>query len=311
MPINANFYYKIPKDASYVTLRNQNRMLYANYRIQQNNVQQGCQGVTRLQDGGVADADIIPKLLEGARETTALEIQVDISSAACPVSIPVVIVNPYLTDKIYLALTTSAAAYQAAAAGDWVKVTSTEYAALKTGVTSTTTVGADNTLMAGATQGIVALTSIFANRYNGTSRVAIPTNNYFFAVAFVTNRDNQTGIRIFVNTNSTSTTGYVQQGTALPATTVPSGTVTQYYVLKGQSTATSASNSTSIAAYSPSTVTTTGIQVTTDPVVATNAIDWVNTGGSVPTSSTVLSSNYTGYVVMLQGISASSIQWVT
>lgn len=88
MPVNANFYYKVPKDASYVTLRNQNRMLYANYRIQQNNVQQGCQGVMRLQDGGVADADIIPKLLEGARETTVAEIQLDISSASCPVAAP-------------------------------------------------------------------------------------------------------------------------------------------------------------------------------------------------------------------------------
>lgn len=86
MPVNANFYFKIPKDASYVTLRNQNRMLYANYRIQQNNTQQGCQGVMRLENGGVADADIIPKLLEGARETTAAEIQIDISSASCRIA---------------------------------------------------------------------------------------------------------------------------------------------------------------------------------------------------------------------------------
>jgi len=69
----SNFVYKIPKDASYVTLRNQNRMLYANYQIQQTNVQQGCQIRVALENGGVADADIIPKLLEGARATTVAE----------------------------------------------------------------------------------------------------------------------------------------------------------------------------------------------------------------------------------------------
>ncbi len=67
--------FKIPKDASFVTLRNQNRMIYANYRIQQNNVQQGCQLRVALENGGVADADIIPKLLEGARETTAATLE--------------------------------------------------------------------------------------------------------------------------------------------------------------------------------------------------------------------------------------------
>lgn len=88
MPVQANFIYKVPKDASYVTLRNQNRMLFANYRIQQNNVQQGCQMRVALENGGVADADIIPKLLEGARETTASEIDTIIASEACPVTAP-------------------------------------------------------------------------------------------------------------------------------------------------------------------------------------------------------------------------------
>jgi hypothetical protein len=89
MPLGVNYTYKIPKDASYVTLRNQNRMLYANYRIQQNNVQEGCQGFMRLENGGPADADIIPRLLEGARETTAAEIQEVLNSESCPVAAPV------------------------------------------------------------------------------------------------------------------------------------------------------------------------------------------------------------------------------
>lgn len=101
-----NSTYKIPKDASYVTLRNQNRMLYANYVIQQNNVQQGCQVRAELQNGGVADADIIPKLLEGARETTAAERDAAIASESCPVtivSIPPIIVINYNTDILTFA----------------------------------------------------------------------------------------------------------------------------------------------------------------------------------------------------------------
>jgi hypothetical protein len=63
MSVNVNFTYKTPKDASYITLRNQNRMLYANYIIQRNNMEDGCQIRVALQNGGVADSDIVPKLL--------------------------------------------------------------------------------------------------------------------------------------------------------------------------------------------------------------------------------------------------------
>lgn len=84
MPVQANFVYKIPKDASYVTLRNQNRMLYANYRIQQNNTQSGCQGVMRLENGGPAAADLVPKLVQGAREITEEELLRILASQACP-----------------------------------------------------------------------------------------------------------------------------------------------------------------------------------------------------------------------------------
>jgi hypothetical protein len=82
--MSANFFYKIPKDASYVTLRNQNRMLYANYIIQQNNLEGGCQIRVALENGGVADASIVPKLLEGARETTVEERDRILESQACP-----------------------------------------------------------------------------------------------------------------------------------------------------------------------------------------------------------------------------------
>jgi hypothetical protein len=82
--MSANFIYKIPKDASYVTLRNQNRMLYANYILQQNNVEDGCQLRVALENGEVADGSIVPKLLEGARETTVEERDRILASETCP-----------------------------------------------------------------------------------------------------------------------------------------------------------------------------------------------------------------------------------
>ena len=69
-----------------MTLRNQNRMLYANYSIQQSNVEGGCQIRVALQNGGVADADLVPKLLEGARETTVEERDRILATQACPVA---------------------------------------------------------------------------------------------------------------------------------------------------------------------------------------------------------------------------------
>ncbi len=89
-----NFINKTPKDASYVTLRNQNRMLYANYIIQQKNVNDRCQIRVALQNGGVSDADILPKLLEGARETTVEERDRILAGGTCLQSIPEPVVIP-------------------------------------------------------------------------------------------------------------------------------------------------------------------------------------------------------------------------
>jgi len=82
-----------------VTLRNQNRMLYANYIIQQNTLDEGCQLRMGLQNGRVADSDLVPKLLEGARETTGEERDRILASESCPIPpqptpTPVVIPGP-------------------------------------------------------------------------------------------------------------------------------------------------------------------------------------------------------------------------
>lgn len=224
--------------------------------------------------------------------------------------------DPYLTDRIYLSLTTSAAAYQAAAIGSWLKITSTEYANLKTTPTGTTTVGATNTVMGqGGYTSIVNKTVFVANTYNGTQVISIPTRSYFYAVSFIYSKNGQTGNRVYINANSSSTTGFVQQGGTLPASDTGSdGTaVVQYYVLKGQSNATSASNAASFAFYDDVQATGTFPNVTGIRQSTLAGIDtkYQNMAGAIPTSSTDINLTVTGAVMGLQGIVASSVQWVT
>ena len=89
-----------PVDSSRLTHIKNNKMIYANYIIQRNNVQQGCQGVMQIENGGVAEGNIICKLLDGARETTTTERDAILASETCPVisSIPVVI--PVVPDVV-------------------------------------------------------------------------------------------------------------------------------------------------------------------------------------------------------------------
>lgn len=70
-------------DASELTQRRQNKTLYANYIVQQENVASGCKLAVGLQNGHVADANIIPKLAEGALETSLAERALILANGAC------------------------------------------------------------------------------------------------------------------------------------------------------------------------------------------------------------------------------------
>lgn len=79
-------YYKFPIPSSRLTEIRKNRMLYADYisKIQANN--QGCDtSRTGLEDGLVAPGSIVPDLLDGARNTTAVERDTILASTACPI----------------------------------------------------------------------------------------------------------------------------------------------------------------------------------------------------------------------------------
>lgn len=314
MSVNVNFLYKIPKDASYVTLRNQNRMVYANYRIQQNNVEQGCQGVMRLENGGVADADIITKLLQGARETTAAEIQIDISSAACRVVAPAPApVDPYLSDKIYLSLTTNAENYRNAAVGSWIPVTGTEYTTIQTNVANTLVAGLVSNLLTSIISFGFTFNDFAAATTSSTNTLKIAANNYIYAFAINIAKTVTTPLNaftVYANTSTVSNSGFVQVGNSV----LPSlSKGVNYFVLKAQSSTNGATDgllgitapgnadpnlSQSFHLSQTSGLTGTGFIYRDFATLPINA------------STTLSSSAGTGWTIGIQALTSSSIQWV-
>jgi hypothetical protein len=79
-------------DASELTQRRQNKTLYANYIVQQENVAGGCKLAVGLQNGHVADANIVPNLSNGALDTSLAERALILANGACPLG-PTVIPN--------------------------------------------------------------------------------------------------------------------------------------------------------------------------------------------------------------------------
>lgn len=80
--------------SSYLTQYRKNRVLYANFIIQQQNVLAGAQATMGLENGNVADGSIIPELRTGAVFTTAAERDAILLTSA--VRLPATIPSPPL-----------------------------------------------------------------------------------------------------------------------------------------------------------------------------------------------------------------------
>jgi hypothetical protein len=133
-------------------------------------------------------------------------------------------------DKILDSLTTSAAAYTAASANTWIKITETEYNTMQTKVTGTTLAGAtDATITAiGANTNFTTGGLAFYNQTSATTP-AIPANTYLYAFKMYINAT-ISNMQVYANNNSdTSANGFVAQGGVLPTSTAGYN----YYVLKG------------------------------------------------------------------------------
>jgi hypothetical protein len=302
------------KDASSIILRNQNKTLYANYIIQQTKFQGGCLGRITLESGRTGDYSIVIKLKEGEQLTTLLEQQTDVSANLCPVLSTPSLPDPYLSDQIYLSLTTNQAVYRAAALGAWIPVTSTEYSAIQTSVTNTTLVGATTTLLNNAiSQSLSASASMFISNFKDTTQPAIPANSYIFAAAFQwRDSTSKSDIQLYANTNSAApTTGYSKVGGYFPST---GATGVQYYIRKGVA-ATNGATEGILGLYTGAT--------STNGRPSGYWIGWRNVNGlgiryllteTEPTSSTTLTSSISppsNYYIGIQALTTTSVQWVT
>ncbi len=290
------------KDSSILTLRNQNRVIYANYVAQQKRVDGGCQNRIKLETGNTGDYSIIPKLLEGARETTASEKDSYISLNSCPIA---VVIDPYATDKIYLALTTNQATYKSASIGTWVKISSTEYDALQTNVLNTTIGGVDSTTLSNiGGSGFIASDFIVTH---SSGSVALPTSSYFFAVVVKVKSPTTAtldGFRAYTNNSTSSYDGFVQRGGTLPALTAG----TNYFVLKGASVKSTGDGLIAVSAPGDGTADAQSMHMV---VGATSDYNLRYTTTLPITESTSLATSFSSRAFGIQGLASTSIQWVT
>jgi hypothetical protein len=145
-------------------------------------------------------------------------------------------------DAIAASLTTSLAAYTAAATGTWVSVTSTEYNAMKTAISGTSVSGnSDGQYLSLSTNwttpGFLG-TGPFggANVVRGPSNPGIPANNYLYAFVFYLGNKTGVTIRVFTNNSAATYSNFTQVGTDI----TPQVNGNNYLIIKGSTTQTGA-----------------------------------------------------------------------
>lgn len=201
-------------------------------------------------------------------------------------------------DKISESLSTSLAAYTAAADGSWVKITSGEYATLQTKVSGTTRAGAtDSTMTAIGTSTNFTTGSLFFTNVVSAATPAIPANSYVYAVFFYYNGTNST-VSVYANNSTSSYTNFTKVGGTLPSTTAGNN----YYVLKGAST-TTASVDGNLAMWHNNNINH-GVKANI------GASGMRHTTTSTPSSSSTLSSSFGNAAAFsLQALTTTSKQW--
>lgn len=204
-------------------------------------------------------------------------------------------------DKILDSLTTSAAAYTAASAGTWIKITAAEWTTVQTNVTGTnkagtsdatfTTIGNSTNFSVGALAG-----------YNQTGALtpAIPANNYLYGFRIYIN-EVRSDLRVYANNSSdTSVNGFEQRGGILPTST----TGTNYYVLKGVSSVINSGAATSLLFFSGEV-----LNVGFKSSIGAGGIKY-NFSSTPPNASTNINSNFgSASAFAIQGLSTATKQW--
>lgn len=176
---------------------------------------------------------------------------------------PVFIGVDYGGDAIRGKLTTSATAYDAAAAGDWIAITNAEYNILQN---SANISGAGTYMLNNTTMNINCdggpsgdLTIAIASTTPTSNFTAVPTNNYIYAFRFKSSNSTFASANPIIRYNASSANGsYSTLGTSnsiagrLPSVTGTSINTFYSFVIKRPSQKTSSSSPTFVSIYLPS-----------------------------------------------------------
>jgi hypothetical protein len=219
-------------------------------------------------------------------------------------------------DAIINSLTTSLAAYTAAATDDWVPITSSEYTALQTNVTGTVKAGTTDPVLSATYGGGLAnaKAALVANSVTSISP-AILANQYLYGFAFRWGTsEGGVNLRVYTNTASGSTSGFNQVGSILPNQT---NAGLYYYVRKGVSTTNGATagllsvfTGTKMDYSNPNFTGSAGYIAFNNSLTPKPAMQYLLTDGTVPPSNSTLTGSLAGYgIFVLQGLTTATKQW--
>ncbi len=194
------------------------------------------------------------------------------------------------TDKLLANLSTSKAAYEAAANGTWIEITSTEYNSLASSLSNVTRSGTNEadyiTASTGAFETNPSAWTIAQDDGN-----TIPTGSLLFAVKINTATASSTGAKVKISSTSSSA-GFSDVGTALPTHAIGE----HYFLIKGNTTETTATGY--LGYYKPN-----GSTIMRNSILGKGAYKFES--GDANT----LTGTYTDIVFLYQGLSTTTKQW--
>jgi hypothetical protein len=278
--------------------------------------------VTSSPGGFTATGSASPLTVTGLTNGTAYTFTVVATnsvgnSVASSASSPVTPAVP--GDAIAASLTTSLAAYNAAATDDWVPITSTEYVSLQTNITGTTKVGVVDSYLTGAigtnASGLSQSKAALVSNTVTAQSLAIPANNYVYGFAFryVTTTPSA-GMLVYTNTNISSTGGYNQVGNTLPSVSTVG---ISYFVRKGVSS-TNGGTAGLLGFFTGTKMDYSGSFFGSGGYIGFNnyssptppTMRYLLNDGTVPTSPSTLTGGLPGYgTFQIQGLTTATIQW--
>jgi hypothetical protein len=220
-------------------------------------------------------------------------------------------------DKIIQSLSTSLSTYNAANTDDWVKITSAEYALLKTNVSGTSVAGMTDVNMSNATNSTLTATDQSVIVYNNAANPGTPAigaNTYLYAFAIKYGQATPaTDARVFTNTNTASKTGFNQVGSVLPTTTTggPAFAIS-YYVRKGVSSVNGVTDGL-LSVFTGQTANSAIPLAFLTGIASGYKMNYLlfspGASGGIPTSSTIISTQIPSQAFAIQGLTTATKQW--